>query len=79
MNESDIVKRVFLLGILKKESEETLDEVTKALVNTGMFQIKEANKVLQELKDEKYIVNQKLSIKGIAIAKEAESEFTIKE
>ncbi len=77
MNEADIIKRVFLLGILKKESGETLDEVTKTLVNTGMFKTKEAKKVLKELKDDKYIVNEELSIKGIAIAKEAESEFKL--
>lgn len=77
MNEADIIKRVFLLGILKKESGETLDEVTKTLVNTGMFKTKEAKRVLKELKDDKYIVNEELSIKGIAIAKEAESEFKL--
>jgi len=77
LNEADIIKRVFLLGILKKESGETLDEVTKTLVNTGMFKTKEAKKVLKELKDDKYIVNEELSIKGIAIAKEAESEFKL--
>ena len=77
MNETDIIKRVFLLGILKKESGETLDEVTKALVNTGMFKIKEAKKVLKELEDNKYIVNGELSIKGLAIAKEAEAEFKL--
>jgi len=77
LNETDIIKRVFLLGILKKESGETLDEVTKALVNTGMFKIKEAKKVLKELEDNKYIVNGELSIKGLAIAKEADVDFNL--
>jgi len=78
MNEADMVKRVFLLGILKKESGETLDEVTKSLVNTGMFELDEAERVLQELIDTKYVVNGELSFKGIIIAKEAEAEFTLK-
>ena len=77
MNEQDMVKRVFLLGILKKESDETLDDVTKSLVNTGMFELKEAKRVLQELKDAKYIVNENLSMTGLAIAKEAEAEFKL--
>jgi len=77
MNEPDINKRVFLLAILKKESDETLDDVTKSLVNAGMFDIKEGKKLLQKLKDMQYISNEQLTIKGIAIAKEAEAEFTL--
>jgi len=77
MNESDMIKRVFLLGILKKEPDETLDEVTKSLVNTGMFEMKEAQQVLKELKEAQYIVNEQLSIKGIAVAQEAEAEFKL--
>ncbi|SFV60525.1 hypothetical protein MNB_SV-9-791 [hydrothermal vent metagenome] len=77
MNEEDMIKRVFLLGILKKESGETLNDVTKYLVNTGMFDMKEAKKVLKELKDKNYIVKEELSIKGLAIAKEAEAEFKL--
>jgi polyhydroxyalkanoate synthesis regulator phasin len=77
MNESDMIKRVFLLGILKKEPDETLDEVTNSLVNTGMFDMREAKQVLQELKEAQYIVNEQLSIKGIAVAQEAEAEFKL--
>jgi len=77
MNESDMIKRVFLLGILKKEPDETLDEVTNSLVNTGMFDMKEAKQVLKELKEAQYIVNEQLSIKGIAVAQEAEAEFKL--
>jgi len=77
MNEPDINKRVFLLAILKKESDETLDDVTKSLVNAGMFELKEGRELLQELKDIQYIANDQLTIKGIAIAKEAEAEFTL--
>jgi polyhydroxyalkanoate synthesis regulator phasin len=65
------------LGILKKEPDETLDEVTNSLVNTGMFDMREAKQVLQELKEAQYIVNEQLSIKGIAVAQEAEAEFKL--
>jgi len=75
MNEADINKRVFLLAILKKEAGETLADVTESLVDTGMFDLKEGNKILKELKEAKYIVNDQLSVKGVAVANEAEAEF----
>lgn len=77
MNEEDINKRVFLLAILKKESDETLTDVTQSLVNTGMFDLSEGEKILGELKEAQYIVNDQLSIKGIAVAQEAEAEFKL--
>ena len=77
MNETDIEKRVFLLAILKKESDESLEEVTKSLVNTGMFDMKKAKRVLSELEKAQYIVNNQLSVKGIAVAQKAQVEFTL--
>ena len=77
MNEDDIVKKVFLLSILKKEEGESLSEVLIGLVNTGMFDKKEGKKVMKELIDEQYIVNEELSMKGMIIAKNAEIEFTL--
>jgi len=77
MSEDDIVKKVFLLSILKKEEGESLSEVLIGLVNTGMFDKKEGKKVMKELIDEQYIVNEELSMKGMIIAKNAEIEFTL--
>jgi len=77
MEEVDIVKRVFLLAILTKEEDETLTEVTKSLVNTGMFELEEGARILQELKNDHYIVDEQLSFKGIAIAQAAKQEFTL--
>lgn len=77
MNEEDINKRVFLLAILKKEPDETLINITESLVNTGMFDLKEGEKILEELKEAQYIVNDQLTIKGIAVATEAEAEFKL--
>ncbi len=77
MNEEDIVKRVFLLAVLTRESGETLEEVTKALVNTGMFDLQEGRQILQELKYDGYIVSDELSFKGIAIAQAAQEEFRL--
>ena len=75
MNELDIEKRVFLLAIAKREEGESLDDVLDMLVRTGMFDLKEGKKVLQELKDEKYIVGENLSMTGVIEADKAEKEF----
>ncbi len=77
MNEEDIEKRVFLLAIYKKLPDESLMDVTKSLVNTGMFDMKKGKKILKELKEEQYIVNEQLTVKGIAVAAEAEAEFKL--
>ncbi len=75
MNELDIEKRVFLLAIAKREEGESLDDVLDMLVRTGMFDLKEGKKVLQELKDEKYIIGENLSMTGVIEADKAEKEF----
>ncbi len=77
MGEEDIIKKVFLLSMLKKEEGESLSQVLIGLVNTGMFDKKEGKKVMKELIDEQYIVNEELSMKGVIIAKNAEIEFTL--
>ena len=77
MNEEDINKRVFLLAIFKKDPDETLDDVTKSLVNAGMFDLQDGRQVLKELKEAQYLVNDQLSVKGIAVAIEAEAEFKL--
>lgn len=75
MNEDNIVKKVTLLGILKKEPNETLNDVMLMLVDTGMYDMKEAKQVFKELKEEQYLSNGQLTLKGITEAKAAEAEF----
>lgn len=77
MDEALLVKKVFLLAVMKKEEGESLNDTLLALVNTGMFDKKEGKKVLTELKNEHYIVNDVLSMKGMILAKEAEMEFKL--
>ena len=77
MSEEDIDKKVFLLAIYKKAEDQSLTDVTKSLVNTGMFDLKEGKKILKELKEEQYIVNDQLTVKGVAVAVEAEAEFKL--
>jgi len=75
MNEDDIIKKVTLLGILKKKPDETLNDVMLMLVDTGMYEMKEAKQVFKELKADQYISNGQLTLKGITVAKETEQEF----
>jgi len=75
--ESDIVKSVFLLKMLKRDNEESMDDVINSLANTGMFTVAEGEKVRDALVKEGYIVNDSLSIKGMMEAKKAEAEFKL--
>ena len=75
MNEENVVERVCLLAVMKKESEETLKDVQSMLVDTGMFDIKECKKVFKMLKDEQYLSDDTLTMKGIMEAKLAEEMF----
>lgn len=73
----DINEKVLLLAILKKESNETLNDIVLKLENTGMFSLKEGKKLLKKLKTEQYIDDSFLTFKGVAIAKNVEQEFKI--
>jgi len=75
VEELDIIKKVFLLGVSKREEGENMQETLISLVNTGMFDMKEAKQVLKELRDAKYIVGDNLSMTGIIEADKAEKEF----
>jgi len=75
MEELDIFKKVFLLSVSKREEGESMQETLISLVNTGMFDMKEAKQVLKELRDAKYIVGDNLSMTGVIEADKAEKEF----
>lgn len=75
MRELDIIKKVFLLAISKREERETMKETLISLVNTGMFDMAEAKKVLKELREDKYIIGDNLSMTGVIEADKAEKEF----
>ena len=73
----DINEKIILLGILKKESDESLNDVIIKLENTGMFTLKEGKRLLKKLKTEGYVLDSSLSLKGDITAKEVEKEFKI--
>ena len=75
MNEENVVERVCLLALMKKEPEETLMDIQKMLVETGMFEMKECKQVFKMLKEEQYISNDTLTMKGVMEAKLAEEMF----
>ncbi len=71
----DILKKVTLLGILNKKSDENLSDIQVMLVETGMYTMKEAKQIFKMLKEEQFLVNGELSVKGITEAKAAEAMF----
>ena len=73
----DMNKKVLLLAILKKEKDETLIDVIKKMDNTKVFSLKEGKKYLKELKKESFVLDDSLTMIGIAKAKEVELEFKI--
>ena len=76
MNEENVVERVCLLALMKKEADETFKDVQKMLVETGMFEMKECKSVFKMLKSEQYISEDGgLTMKGVMEAKVAEEMF----
>ena len=77
MEELDIIKRVFLLAIAKREDGESMQDTLESLVNTGMFEggMKEAKQTLEELRASTHIVGDNLSMLGVMVASQAEKEF----
>ncbi len=75
MNDENVVERVCLLALMKKEADETLKDVQNMLVETGMFDMKECKKVFKMLQNEQYISNEQLTMKGVMEAKLAEEMF----
>lgn len=73
----DINEKILLLAILKKESNETLNDIVLKLENTGLFSLKEGKRLLKKLKNEQFISDSFLTLKGDAIAKNVEQEFKI--
>ena len=73
----DINEKILLLAILKKDTEESLNDIVFKLENTGMFSLKEGKKLLKKLKTEEFISDSFLTFKGEAIAKNVEQEFKI--
>ncbi len=75
--ENNMEKRVLLLALYTRESDETVQEVLLKLEETGMFTLKEGKRLLKELKNEGYMTGSALTLKGIERAKGVELEFKL--
>ncbi len=75
MNDENVVERVCLLALMKKEKDETLKDIQQMLVDTAMFDMKECKQVFKMLEEEQYISNGQLTMKGVMEAKLAEEMF----
>jgi len=73
----DINEKVFLLAVLKKESDETLNDIVIKLEANGLFSLKDGKKLLKKLKKEEFVSDSFLTVKGQLKAKEVEQEFKI--
>ena len=73
----DINEKVLLLAILKKDLDETLNDVVLKLENTNLFSLKEGKRLLKKLKSEEYLTDSYMTLKGEVIAKNVEQEFKI--
>ena len=76
-NEMDIESKVILLAILKKEDDETLNDIIFKLVESRVFELKKGKKLLKKLKSDGYISNGGLTILGLTHANAALKEFTL--
>ena len=73
----DIDEKVLLLAILKKESDETLNDVVLKLENTNLFSLKEGKRLLKKLRSEEFISDSYLTLKGEVTAKNVDQEFKL--
>ncbi|GGD36665.1 hypothetical protein GCM10012288_08400 [Malaciobacter pacificus] len=73
----DMNEKVFLLAVLKKHSDETLNDIVVKLEGNGLFSLKDGKKILKNLKKEQYLNDTYLTLKGEVTAKKVELEFKI--
>jgi len=73
----NIELRVLLLGIYKRQDDESIIDVVKTMDNSKVFSLKQGKKYIKELKELGYIIEENLSMIGIEKAKEVELEFKL--
>ena len=73
----NIEQRVLLLGLYKKEDDETFKDILDVMENSRVFTKKVGKKYLKNLKALNYITDDSLTMIGIEKAKEVEMEFKV--
>ncbi len=78
IKEDDIEKKVILLKLLLKESDESIDELLYALADTKMATIERLKELFAQLQKDGYISKDaQLTMIGTIEAKKAKQEFTL--
>ena len=75
--EENIELRVLLLALIKKEEDETFNDILGVMEESRVFNKKDGKKYLKNLKELNYISDEGFTMIGIAKAKEVEMEFKI--
>jgi len=75
MKDLDVFHQVTLLAILKKEPGESLADVKASLLETGMYDARQADAVLDDLRRDGYLDASGLTFLGVEAAKAAEVMF----
>ncbi|MEA2017878.1 MAG: hypothetical protein U9N59_05465 [Campylobacterota bacterium] len=75
--EENIELRVLLLGLFKKEEDETFNDILGVMEGSRVFAKKIGKKYLKNLKELNYISDDGFTMIGITKAKEVEMEFKI--
>jgi len=73
----NIEQRVLLLGLYKKQENETFSDILGVMEESRVFTKKVGKKYLKNLKELNYISDEGFTMIGIAKAKEVEQEFKI--
>jgi len=78
LKEDEIEKKVILLKLLLRQSDESLEEALIALADTKMASLEHLKKLLNELQAEGYVTQEgNLTLIGEVEAKKAKQEFTL--
>ncbi|MBN2767525.1 MAG: hypothetical protein JXQ68_00320 [Campylobacterales bacterium] len=77
MSDEAILEQVLLLAILKKEPNESIEDVLKMLEEAHAMSLNEGKEIVDRLEKEGAIVAGKLSFLGIAMANEAQRAFSL--
>lgn len=80
MNQEDIelLEDLFLLAMLNKEPDETIDDIINILVEGKALNFDEAKEIVNNLKTKGAIVDNDLSFLGLTLANIAKEKFKLK-
>lgn len=74
----ELLEDLFLLAMLNKESNETVDDISQILVETKSLNFDEAKEIINILKTKGAIIDNSLSFLGISLANKAKEKFQLK-